>query len=154
MEHLCVVYTSNGAFSRFVEVLPCPACPPQSANFTGPETRTLGYFNYKNRRIFSHELLDDFTNRFTRSHPLHLTHSSPPPLGGTWSIRAISRSFETTTSGIRGSLLSSCNLQTTISLACVVEPSLELPLAAPLPVMTLSCLEALYHGVSATLANS
>lgn len=63
----CTVYTLTGAFPVEVETQKCPSCPPAHKRRIGPEPRALGLFNFNNWRIFSHELLDDYTCSFTTS---------------------------------------------------------------------------------------
>lgn len=63
----CTVYTLTGAFPVEVKTQKCPRCPPAHKRRIGPEPRALGLFNYNNWRLFSHELLDDYTCSFTTS---------------------------------------------------------------------------------------
>ncbi|KAK7060732.1 hypothetical protein VNI00_000464 [Paramarasmius palmivorus] len=59
----CKVYTYTSCVSRLIEVQRCPTCPPRRHCFIGPDPRALGIFNYNNSVLFSHELLDEYTNR-------------------------------------------------------------------------------------------
>ncbi|KAK7043039.1 hypothetical protein VNI00_008777 [Paramarasmius palmivorus] len=59
----CKVYTYTTCLERSIEVQQCPECPPRRHCFIGPDPRHLGLFNYNNSVLFSHELLDEYTNR-------------------------------------------------------------------------------------------
>ncbi|KAL0058334.1 hypothetical protein AAF712_015002 [Marasmius tenuissimus] len=61
----CTVYTMTGALTREIELVQCPTCPSRKRCFAGPDPRELGLFNYDNTSIFTHELLDEYTSRFT-----------------------------------------------------------------------------------------
>ncbi|KAL0062720.1 hypothetical protein AAF712_010415 [Marasmius tenuissimus] len=61
------VYTLVEELTREIEVTPCPNCQHVKHCFIGPETRTIGLFNYNNSVLFTHELLDEYTSRFTSS---------------------------------------------------------------------------------------
>ncbi|KAK7020287.1 hypothetical protein VNI00_017739 [Paramarasmius palmivorus] len=63
----CTVYGLVGSVSRSIEVQHCSVCPPRRHCLVGPDPRSLGLFNYNNSALFTHELLDEYTNRFTRS---------------------------------------------------------------------------------------
>lgn len=53
-----------------VQIYRCP-CPNKRCNI-GPDTRTLGIFNYNNSKLFTHELLDEYTSLYTVSEtPFH-----------------------------------------------------------------------------------
>jgi hypothetical protein len=60
----CIVYTTNGASETKIEVQLCKAC---SRRQIGPDCRSLGLFNYNNRVLFTHALLNDYTNHYTIS---------------------------------------------------------------------------------------
>ncbi|KZV82496.1 hypothetical protein EXIGLDRAFT_589289, partial [Exidia glandulosa HHB12029] len=57
-----MLYTSTHAVAIEVEVKPCATCRPEQRMYAGPDGRALGLFNFNNRRIYSHELLNKFTN--------------------------------------------------------------------------------------------
>ncbi|KAK7030894.1 hypothetical protein VNI00_014004 [Paramarasmius palmivorus] len=59
----CKIYTYTACIERSIEVQRCPNCPPRRHCFIGPDPRDLGIFNYNNSVLFSHELLDEYTNR-------------------------------------------------------------------------------------------
>lgn len=59
------VYTSTGAFERLVETRPCSACPPNRRSQAGPDLSEFSLFNLDNTHIFSHELLNEYSSRFT-----------------------------------------------------------------------------------------
>ncbi|KAL0573495.1 hypothetical protein V5O48_008472 [Marasmius crinis-equi] len=63
----CVVYTTTGSLSRSIELVQCPVCPYRKRCFIGPDPRELGLFNFNNSVLFTHELLDEYTSRFTTS---------------------------------------------------------------------------------------
>lgn len=51
-----------------IELQECMGCPSgHEAHWIGPDPRDIGLFNYDNRLLFSHELLDDYTSAFTTS---------------------------------------------------------------------------------------
>ncbi|KAK7029660.1 hypothetical protein VNI00_014358 [Paramarasmius palmivorus] len=59
----CRIYTYTTCIERSIEVQQCPNCPPRRHCFIGPDPRDLGIFNYNNSVLFSHELLEEYTNR-------------------------------------------------------------------------------------------
>ncbi|KAL0572359.1 hypothetical protein V5O48_009594 [Marasmius crinis-equi] len=63
----CTIYTLTGSLTHEIELAQCPVCPHRKHCFIGPETRDLGLFNYNNSVLFTHELLDDYTSRYTSS---------------------------------------------------------------------------------------
>ncbi|KAL0569082.1 hypothetical protein V5O48_012884 [Marasmius crinis-equi] len=63
----CTVYTITGRLTRDIELVPCPVCPSRKHCFIGPDPRNLGLFNFNNSVLFTHELLDDYTSRYTSS---------------------------------------------------------------------------------------
>jgi hypothetical protein len=63
----CQVYTLTERRSCRIELQQCPECPPQRQCWIGADGRELGLFNYNNSAIFTHELLDEYTNRYTSS---------------------------------------------------------------------------------------
>ncbi|EJD37193.1 hypothetical protein AURDEDRAFT_22368, partial [Auricularia subglabra TFB-10046 SS5] len=66
----CTIYGTVGAEQVQIEVRPCSTCRPEARQFAGPDLRELGLFNYNNRRVYTHELL----NRFSTS---MLAHETP-----------------------------------------------------------------------------
>ncbi|KAK7053192.1 hypothetical protein VNI00_003811 [Paramarasmius palmivorus] len=63
----CTVYALTGRRKHIICVQSCPSCPPVQKCFIGPDVRALGVFNLNNSVLFTHELLDDYTNRYTGS---------------------------------------------------------------------------------------
>ncbi|KAL0568691.1 hypothetical protein V5O48_013297 [Marasmius crinis-equi] len=63
----CTVYALTESLTCEIELVQCPVCPHRKHCFIGPEPRNLGLFNYNNGVLFTHELLDDYTSRFTSS---------------------------------------------------------------------------------------
>ncbi|KAK7034055.1 hypothetical protein VNI00_012486 [Paramarasmius palmivorus] len=63
----CTVYTLTHTVLRKVELQWCPGCPRRRQCFIGPEPRALGLFNYNNSVMFTHELMDELTSRYTSS---------------------------------------------------------------------------------------
>lgn len=56
------VYGSSEAYKVEIELQKCIRCPAEAKQFIGPDLRDLGIFNYNNRRLYTHELLNRFTN--------------------------------------------------------------------------------------------
>lgn len=51
-----------------IELQECMGCPlGHEAHWIRPDAQGLGLFNYDNRLLFTHELLDDYTSAFTTS---------------------------------------------------------------------------------------
>ncbi|KZP10585.1 hypothetical protein FIBSPDRAFT_757998 [Athelia psychrophila] len=63
----CIIYTLVGTHEAEIELQQCLLCPPNRRRFVGPETRELGLFNYNNRILCTHDLLDEYTSAFTSS---------------------------------------------------------------------------------------
>ncbi|KAK7045785.1 hypothetical protein VNI00_007186 [Paramarasmius palmivorus] len=63
----CTIYTLVGKVKCQICVQPCPGCPRYQKCFIGPDARTYGIFNFNNSVLFTHELLDEYTNRYTGS---------------------------------------------------------------------------------------
>lgn len=55
------------SYETQIELKPCGACPGGRYRSAGPDARNLGIFNYNNRILFTHDLLDDYTLAFTSS---------------------------------------------------------------------------------------
>jgi CxC4 like cysteine cluster associated with KDZ transposases len=66
-QHLCIIYTLMGAHCTEIELQSCLVCPCTLRQFIGPETRDLGLFNFNNRILFTHDLLDKYTSAYTSS---------------------------------------------------------------------------------------
>ncbi|EEB95777.1 hypothetical protein MPER_05201 [Moniliophthora perniciosa FA553] len=67
IEKECTVYTLTGRHHCRIEVQNCPACPRARKCMIGPDPRNIGIFNFNNSVLFTHELLDEYTNRYTGS---------------------------------------------------------------------------------------
>jgi CxC4 like cysteine cluster associated with KDZ transposases len=65
--HQCIIYALSGGHSVQVELQHCSWCPPRLRRFIGPETRDMGLFNYNNRILVTHDLLDEYTSAYTSS---------------------------------------------------------------------------------------
>jgi hypothetical protein len=66
----CTIYTLTHAVVCKIELQQCPLCksrPGRVRRHIGPETRDLGVFNYNNRILCTHDLLDDYTCAYTSS---------------------------------------------------------------------------------------
>ncbi|KAG5633745.1 hypothetical protein H0H81_005593, partial [Sphagnurus paluster] len=63
----CVIYGLAGAVRTSIELQKCPICPGRRRRYVGPDPRTEGLFNYNNRILVTHELLDDYTSVYTSS---------------------------------------------------------------------------------------
>lgn len=62
--HPCTVYTLLSSHASIIEVQKCMSC---CHRFVGPDCGTLGLFNFNNRILFTHDLLDEYTSSFTTS---------------------------------------------------------------------------------------
>ncbi|KAJ6507200.1 hypothetical protein C8R47DRAFT_966779 [Mycena vitilis] len=60
----CTVYGLYRSWEAETEVQACPNC---SHRLVGPDCRELGFFNYNNRKLFTHDLLDEYTSAYTSS---------------------------------------------------------------------------------------
>lgn len=60
----CTVFTLTEAWECEIETQRCPSC---SYRLIGPDCRNIGLFNFNNRMLFTHELLDDYTSAYTTS---------------------------------------------------------------------------------------
>ena len=63
----CRVYGIHQRIEAEIELQSCPTTSPSKRRFIGPDLRELGLFNYNNRVLLSHELLDDYTSFYTSS---------------------------------------------------------------------------------------
>jgi hypothetical protein len=59
------IFTTHRTLETEVEVAYCRKCPKKRNAFLGPDLVHLGVFNWNNDIGFSHELLNEYTNRFT-----------------------------------------------------------------------------------------
>ncbi|KDQ48961.1 hypothetical protein JAAARDRAFT_144157, partial [Jaapia argillacea MUCL 33604] len=63
---LAVVYGLTTRFNVEIELVPCPSCR-HARRQLGADLGCFGLFNWNNTMIFSHELLNGFTNSYTAS---------------------------------------------------------------------------------------
>lgn len=63
----CIIFTLTEACEASIELQPCTRCPRSQRRHVGPDCRELGIFNYDNRLLFSHDLLDEYTMAYTSS---------------------------------------------------------------------------------------
>lgn len=63
----CIVYTLTQAFQTVIKVQICHQCSSGRRRYVGPDAREMGLFNWNNRALFTHELLDDYTAAYTSS---------------------------------------------------------------------------------------
>ncbi|KAF9455292.1 hypothetical protein BDZ94DRAFT_1231040 [Collybia nuda] len=50
-----------------IQVQLCPTCPAVHRQYIGPDCRELGLFNLNNHKLFTHDLLDEYTSAYTSS---------------------------------------------------------------------------------------
>lgn len=68
----CTLYTLTHAFKRQIKVLPCSVCRPELQRYAGPDLGDLGIFNYNNRSLYTHQLMNEYTSRYTTAEtPFH-----------------------------------------------------------------------------------
>ncbi|KAJ7233197.1 hypothetical protein C8J57DRAFT_1195912 [Mycena rebaudengoi] len=60
----CTIYGLCEAFTTLIEVQSCAMC---KRRFVGPDCEELGVFNYNNKALFTHEILDEYTAAYTTS---------------------------------------------------------------------------------------
>ena len=64
----CKIYTLQEAFTCEIERQICPTgCSGGRYRFIGPDCSKIGLFNYNNRLLFTHDLLNDYTLCYTTS---------------------------------------------------------------------------------------
>lgn len=64
----CKVYSLLEVFTCEIETQVCPnGCSRGGYRFIGPDCSRIGLFNYNNRILFSHDLLNDYTLCYTTS---------------------------------------------------------------------------------------
>ncbi|KAG6810513.1 hypothetical protein H0H92_011540 [Tricholoma furcatifolium] len=63
----CRVYGLLRCYDAEIELQRCTQCAGGRQRFVGPDCRERGLFNYNNRIVFSHDLLDDYTMAYTSS---------------------------------------------------------------------------------------
>ncbi|KAF8872186.1 hypothetical protein BD779DRAFT_1453034 [Infundibulicybe gibba] len=57
----CIIYSMTHSFTSIVEIQTCQLC---NRRFIGPDCQELGIFNFNNRIMFTHDVLDDYTSKF------------------------------------------------------------------------------------------
>ncbi|KAK7018643.1 hypothetical protein VNI00_018354 [Paramarasmius palmivorus] len=67
LQRECTIYTLSRKAKCLISVQLCPTCPAAQRCYIGPDLRTVGIFNFNNSVLFTHELLDEYTNRYTGS---------------------------------------------------------------------------------------
>ncbi|KAJ2921312.1 hypothetical protein H1R20_g15781, partial [Candolleomyces eurysporus] len=65
--HTCRIFTLYASHSAEIELQSCPKCPRARRRFIGPDLREQGLFNYNNKLLISHELLDEYTMAYVTS---------------------------------------------------------------------------------------
>jgi hypothetical protein len=60
------IYTLNGVIIKRIEVSYCVRCP-KKRGFLGPDLSDFGIFNWDNSIAFSHDILNEYTIRYTHS---------------------------------------------------------------------------------------
>ncbi|KAJ2928977.1 hypothetical protein H1R20_g8115, partial [Candolleomyces eurysporus] len=65
--HPCRIYTLCTIYSAEIELQTCPTCPRIRRRFIGPDLREQGLFNYNNKILVSHDLLDEYTAAYVTS---------------------------------------------------------------------------------------
>lgn len=67
VERISRLYTLVKAVPCRIQLQRCPACPSTLERAIGPDPRDLGIFNFDNRNLATHDLLDDYTSSFMTS---------------------------------------------------------------------------------------
>lgn len=60
----CIIYDLNEAWESVIDLQRCTLC---KVRFVGPDCRSVGLFNWNNRILLSHQLLDEYSSAFTTS---------------------------------------------------------------------------------------
>lgn len=63
----CTIYGLSGTVAAHLELQSCSTCAVERRRFIGPDCREIGIFNYNNRALFTHDLLDEYTSTYTSS---------------------------------------------------------------------------------------
>lgn len=72
IERECTVYCLGDYTTCRIELQSCPKCPKGHRRYIGADLREMGLFNYNNRVLVSHQLLEEYTHNFT-SHEAPIT---------------------------------------------------------------------------------
>lgn len=67
IERACIIYTLTGALDSRIELQSCTCCDPGRRRYIGPDARELGVFNFNNRILFTHDLLEEYMSAYTTS---------------------------------------------------------------------------------------
>ncbi|TEB27979.1 hypothetical protein FA13DRAFT_1633913, partial [Coprinellus micaceus] len=71
---LCKLYTILTICEVQIQVQPCPRCPYQCKRYIGPDLWSYGMFNYNNKVLITHELLNEYTRTPFHAFRNHLVH--------------------------------------------------------------------------------
>lgn len=63
----CTIFTLSASLAAQIELQVCKSCSGGRYRHIGSDGRTLGLFNYNNRLLFAHDLLDEYTMAYTSS---------------------------------------------------------------------------------------
>ncbi|KAG6914402.1 hypothetical protein DXG01_000546 [Tephrocybe rancida] len=66
-EFPCLVFGLTQATETLIELQDCALCSGRWRQWVGPDLREVGIFNFNNKMLFTHELLDDYTSCYTSS---------------------------------------------------------------------------------------
>lgn len=66
-ERTCTVFGLTETYERKIQLQACRSCPTTRRRCVGPDCCELGVFNFNNRQLFTHELLDEYTSAYTSS---------------------------------------------------------------------------------------
>lgn len=67
VEKSCIIFTLTESCTGNIQLQPCSRCDGVRRRTVGPDCRGLGLFNYNNRILITHELLDEYTSAYTSS---------------------------------------------------------------------------------------
>ncbi|KAF8062387.1 hypothetical protein FPV67DRAFT_1416127 [Lyophyllum atratum] len=63
----CLLYSLTEPLVCSIQLQKCQKCNTRGNRYIGPDSRQLGIFNYNNRLLFAHDLLDEYTMEYTSS---------------------------------------------------------------------------------------
>ncbi|KAG6913879.1 hypothetical protein DXG01_003735 [Tephrocybe rancida] len=66
-EYSCLVFGLTQATETLIELQACMFCSGCWQQWVGPDLQELGIFNFNNKILFTHELLDDYTSCYMSS---------------------------------------------------------------------------------------
>jgi hypothetical protein len=67
VDQSCIIFGLAESYPTVIQLQTCPNCHPNQRCFIGPDGRRLGIFNFNNRVLFTHELLNEYTSMYTSS---------------------------------------------------------------------------------------